>query len=235
VFVIDPADALAPEGVGRYLKTLEEPPASTTFLLVTSRPDRLPDAVKSRCQRVRFAPPSEADLAARLVGRPGEGRGVPPERARRIARLSGASHARAARFLALGIDEVVDAIVAAGRGPVPAAATAADRALRTLEHRAAAATEGAADGAGAGEALRQALDDLFHALLATARDRAAEADLGHGAARGPLDDASPEEAAAALASWGRLAALVRRNLSPSSLMIQAVAAARPPTAPGVRP
>ena len=32
VFVIDPADALAPEAVAMYLKSLEEPPATTTFV-----------------------------------------------------------------------------------------------------------------------------------------------------------------------------------------------------------
>jgi len=51
------------------LKTLEEPPTDTHFALVTSRPARLLSTIRSRCQRVRFAPLSDAivrDLLVRL-------------------------------------------------------------------------------------------------------------------------------------------------------------------------
>lgn len=45
-----------PEAANAFLKTLEEPPPSVHFILLASRPDRLLDTTRSRCQRVRFAP-----------------------------------------------------------------------------------------------------------------------------------------------------------------------------------
>jgi DNA polymerase III delta prime subunit len=59
VIVFDPAHGLAPvperaEAANVLLKTLEEPPADTHFILVTAEPKRLPITVRSRCQRVRF-------------------------------------------------------------------------------------------------------------------------------------------------------------------------------------
>ena len=59
VVVLDPAEALAgqqKEAANVLLKTLEEPPANTYFVLVTAQPERLPITIRSRCQRVRFAP-----------------------------------------------------------------------------------------------------------------------------------------------------------------------------------
>ena len=67
VIVFDPAQALAPvperaEAANVLLKTLEEPPADTHFVLVTPEPRRLPVTVRSRCQRIRFLPRAEADV-----------------------------------------------------------------------------------------------------------------------------------------------------------------------------
>lgn len=60
VVIFDGAQALAPvperaEAANVLLKTLEEPPADTHFILVTAEPRRLPVTVRSRCQRIRFA------------------------------------------------------------------------------------------------------------------------------------------------------------------------------------
>jgi DNA polymerase-3 subunit delta' len=220
-FVIEPADALAPEGVARYLKTLEEPPLSSTFLLVTARPDRLPDAVRSRCQRVRFAAPSEEAIAARLASD-----GVDPERARRIARTGGASHARSARIARAGTDEVALALVRAALDPAPAAATSAEAALETLRRGTSAAPPRADAGAEgetpvpAGEAVREALEDLFQVLQALARDRAA------GLPGGLPASVDPDAASRALSDWARLSTFVRRNVTPAALVIEATAVLR---------
>src|SRR5437588_6147366 len=56
VVIVDQADALIPEAQNALLKTLEEPPAASVFVLVTARPDVLLPTVRSRCQRLRFAP-----------------------------------------------------------------------------------------------------------------------------------------------------------------------------------
>ena len=66
VTVIDEADALMTPAQHALLKTLEEPPSSSVFILVTSRPDALLSTVRSRCAQIRFARLSSADVAAVL-------------------------------------------------------------------------------------------------------------------------------------------------------------------------
>lgn len=56
VVVIDDAEAMTPEAQNSFLKTLEEPPASSQLILVTPAPQRLLPTVRSRCQSLRFAP-----------------------------------------------------------------------------------------------------------------------------------------------------------------------------------
>jgi DNA polymerase III delta' subunit len=75
VIIFDPAHGLAPvperaEAANVLLKTLEEPPADTYFVLITAEPQRLPITVRSRCQRVRFdAPESDVALEPELAQR----------------------------------------------------------------------------------------------------------------------------------------------------------------------
>lgn len=54
--IVDPADDLEKAAVNALLKSLEEPPAGTFFLLVAHRPGRLLATVRSRCRMLRFAP-----------------------------------------------------------------------------------------------------------------------------------------------------------------------------------
>ena len=54
--VFDPADAMNEEAANTLLKTLEEPPRGTQFVLVTSRVASLLPTIRSRTQRVRFGP-----------------------------------------------------------------------------------------------------------------------------------------------------------------------------------
>ena len=54
--IIDPADDLEKGAVNALLKSLEEPPAGTFFLLVTHKPGRLLPTIRSRCRMLRFAP-----------------------------------------------------------------------------------------------------------------------------------------------------------------------------------
>jgi DNA polymerase-3 subunit delta' len=56
MFLIDEANALQPAAANALLKTLEEPPARTRFVLMTVAPDQLLPTIRSRCQRVSFAP-----------------------------------------------------------------------------------------------------------------------------------------------------------------------------------
>src|SRR5207302_1562751 len=69
VVIIDDADALVVPAQHALLKTLEEPPPSSVFILVTSRPDVLLATVRSRCIRLWFAEGvrQEIDADARAV------------------------------------------------------------------------------------------------------------------------------------------------------------------------
>lgn len=54
--IIDPADDMEKGAVNALLKSLEEPPVGTYFLLVAHRPGRLLPTIRSRCRTLRFAP-----------------------------------------------------------------------------------------------------------------------------------------------------------------------------------
>lgn len=61
VAIIDPADRMNTSAANSLLKTLEEPTDNTLLILVRSRLDTLPATVASRCQRLRFAVPTEEE------------------------------------------------------------------------------------------------------------------------------------------------------------------------------
>jgi DNA polymerase III subunit delta' len=64
VFIVDEANALQGAAANAMLKTLEEPPRNTMFILSTMAPDQLLPTIRSRCQRVSFAPrPAGGDSA----------------------------------------------------------------------------------------------------------------------------------------------------------------------------
>lgn len=62
VVIVDDADALVPAAQNALLKTLEEPPSASMFVLVSSIPDALLPTVRSRCSRLRFGPLSPAEV-----------------------------------------------------------------------------------------------------------------------------------------------------------------------------
>lgn len=66
VFIVRDADELTVSAANALLKTLEEPGPSTHFVLLTNRPNRLLDTIRSRTLPVRFAPLSD-ELVARLL------------------------------------------------------------------------------------------------------------------------------------------------------------------------
>lgn len=66
VFIVNGADELSPQAANTLLKTLEEPPPKTHFLLVTSRPSKLLPTIRSRSIPIRFAPLGDAILTTLL-------------------------------------------------------------------------------------------------------------------------------------------------------------------------
>lgn len=67
VVIVDEADAAGADAQSALLKTLEEPPSGSMFILVSSIPDALLPTVLSRCPRLRFGPLAPADVARILV------------------------------------------------------------------------------------------------------------------------------------------------------------------------
>lgn len=65
--IIDPADDLEPGASNALLKSLEEPPPGTFFLLVTHRPGRLLPTIRSRCRVLRFVPLPDDQLGRILA------------------------------------------------------------------------------------------------------------------------------------------------------------------------
>ncbi|MFH1467700.1 MAG: DNA polymerase III subunit [Pseudomonadota bacterium] len=86
--IVDPVDLVRTEAVNALLKTLEEPPEATGFILVTARTASLLPTVISRSLRVRFSAVEDGTLAAWL-----EARGIVEPA--RLARLSLGSPGRA--------------------------------------------------------------------------------------------------------------------------------------------
>lgn len=115
VVIIDDADALVSQAQNALLKTLEEPPPSSVFVLVTARPDMLLPTVRSRCPRLQFRPLSANDVAGAL-----EARGRSAAEARAVAATADGSLGRA---LAASADALVEAREAAQRVLARAAAS----------------------------------------------------------------------------------------------------------------
>lgn len=72
VLQVVPAEAMNAFAANALLKTLEEPAASTLWLLVSEQPQRLSATIRSRCQQIALAPAREQEasewLQARLGG-----------------------------------------------------------------------------------------------------------------------------------------------------------------------
>lgn len=69
VCIIDGAERLNEASANAFLKTLEEPPGATAFLLLTHDRYRLWPTIVSRCQEVRFDPLPLAVVAQQLQAR----------------------------------------------------------------------------------------------------------------------------------------------------------------------
>ncbi len=81
ICLVDEADRMTIGAANALLKTLEEPPDHSLFLLVSSRPASLPATIRSRCQGLRFATPARTQVEQALVLK----RAMPPADARLLA------------------------------------------------------------------------------------------------------------------------------------------------------
>ncbi len=84
LFLFEEAGLMNDEAANALLKTLEEPTASTIFLLVVEAEDDLPATVASRCRRVFFGRVRDEEVASALAER-----GVDEAQADNAARIAG--------------------------------------------------------------------------------------------------------------------------------------------------
>ena len=114
VIIIDSIDDLERGGANALLKSLEEPPAKTVFLLVSHAPGRLLPTIRSRCRLLRFEALGEDDVAAAVSA------AQPEASAAEIAALVAAgegSPGRALRYAGLdiaGLDSAIASIAGDG-------------------------------------------------------------------------------------------------------------------------
>ena len=99
ICLIDDADRLTIGAANALLKTLEEPPGHSLFVLVTSRPHALPITIRSRCQNLRFTAPARTQVEAALILK----REIPPADARFLAVLA---EGRIGEALTMKIEDV---------------------------------------------------------------------------------------------------------------------------------
>lgn len=90
--IIHPADDMNIEAANALLKSLEEPPQGTSFILVTHHLARLLPTIRSRCRVLRFPTLSEAQLRAMLAAQ-----GYSPDPA--VVEMAGGSYGSALRFM----------------------------------------------------------------------------------------------------------------------------------------
>ena len=158
--IIDDADTLVVEAQNALLKTLEEPPSASVFVLVSARPDMLVPTVRSRCQRLQFGRLTAAEVTALLM----RAHGYSEENARAAAAAADGSVGRA---LAEGSSECALARDAAAR--VLRAVSAPSDPRRRLDSAKELAARQGGKGSGPG-ADRNALAMRLRALGSLLRD-----------------------------------------------------------------
>jgi len=94
IFVIDEAQAIHWQAIDLLLKVLEEPPETTTLILICSNAYELRSTIRSRCRRLAFQPVDDSLLSSLLAK---EGR-VPAAQRDLVVRIAAGSIARAKSF-----------------------------------------------------------------------------------------------------------------------------------------
>ena len=85
--IINDAETMNVFASNAFLKTLEEPPKDSIIVLVSSKPDNLPDTIRSRCSRINFTPLSHED-SLRVLQRKFGQEGTTPREIATLIRLS---------------------------------------------------------------------------------------------------------------------------------------------------
>ena len=91
IFVVNDAHKMNEESSNRFLKSFEEPPEDSIIILITHNPAMILPTIQSRAVIVNFKPLDEKTIEEILMGE----KGLSPENASFIARLSGGSLSKA--------------------------------------------------------------------------------------------------------------------------------------------
>jgi DNA polymerase III subunit gamma/tau len=89
VYILDEAHMLSQAAWNAFLKTLEEPPPNTVFVLATTEAQKVPATVVDRCHRFDFQRPTVEQIAG-VVRRAAQAEGIeiPPEAVAAVARAA---------------------------------------------------------------------------------------------------------------------------------------------------
>lgn len=99
VAIVDSIDDANTNAANALLKILEEPPADTTFLLISHRPGQLLPTIKSRCHPIALRPLSDRDVSEVLLANRPDANADAVERA---VSLAGGSPRRGFEALLVG-------------------------------------------------------------------------------------------------------------------------------------
>lgn len=157
VVMIRDADALLEAAQNALLKSLEEPPPATVFVLTSATPDALLRTVRSRTMRLTFGRLAPADIAALLT----RDHDVPAGDAQRLAMLADGSPGAALTLATSPLNETREAAIM-----LLGAAGAGDLASRLAVAKAVVGEKKA-------ERTRQELQAVMRAASALLRDVAA--------------------------------------------------------------
>lgn len=101
IAILDGCEEMSVGASNAFLKTLEEPPARTSIILICANYLSLLPTIFSRCQRIRFKPLHDNQIKDILLTE----KGVEPEKACAVAALSGGSLGAA---LSMDYQETID-------------------------------------------------------------------------------------------------------------------------------
>lgn len=140
IIIVEDADRVTGRGADALLKSLEEPPESTVWLLCAPTADDVEITIRSRCRRVNLRTPAIGDVVKLLVARDG----IDPIMATHTARAAGGHIGRARR---LATDEAARNLrrswlkIPSQLTSVSACLDTADRIVKEATGQAQAATE----------------------------------------------------------------------------------------------
>jgi DNA polymerase III subunit delta' len=183
--IIDDADDFNEESANCFLKTLEEPPPGSLFLLIGTSLDRQLGTIKSRCQPVRFAPLSDTHVRTLL-----QKQGVDVGLLDRLVRLAAGSPGQAAALADESLWKFRRYVLQALVQPKVNSVEAAKEFVKFAEE---AGKETAGQRRRANQALRLLIEGLIDAIRVQSGVPARSADSAESSLLASLEQKAPPE------------------------------------------